>query len=334
MADSPRTYVCRSEYYSEEIVDDNMAKLGWIKFNTCGDLNVNRDEQNNKNVFAESKQSCDNTDIPTLVYEDGSYIWAVNTYKGKSIVKSVLGDTKRAITNKDNLFRNMRKNYPGNTHMVTQYPIQGVKSIPRGLFAKRKVWILKPVGVGFYKGKGISVVSNMDALVKAIKPKTKYVLATYITNPLLYRGHKFHIRANAIYMSNRDHIIISKLNNARIALKPYVDDHYNDAGIHDTHFTDLDHMKFNDDMKREFGDKTMNVINTQIDKIIVQTFSLFNPTAYPESTHAFEIFGFDLMVDTDLNVYLLEVNAKVALNDYDPNILFGEIIEASERLCC
>jgi hypothetical protein len=91
-------------------------------------------------------------------------------------------------------------------------------------------------------------------------------------------------------------------------------------------------MKFTPDLEKEFGTANITAINDQISTIVNMVFDLFVPTAYPESTHAFEIFGFDFMVTSDYAVKLLEVNSKVSLEHYDPEILFNYIVSPLEEL--
>ena len=318
------TYYVRSEYYDEDTVDKIF--------------------ENPENSTYKWRKWLDNGD-PTLVYEDGYFIYNANTYKGKSLVKGILAGSKKAISDKNLLYQSMTRKFSGhssndrgsysgnNSRMMTQYSIKPYSKIyPNNLFKNGEIWILKPVEG--YAGSGISIVRNYSELKKSINPKEEYVLAKYITNPLLYDGHKFHIRVNVIFATDGQYIVLDTLNNARLALKPYQNSNFEDKDIHDTHFqkTRPDLLKFPLEMEQQFGQENMGYINEQINEIVAMTLQTFIPKSYPESKHAFEFFGYDFLVDDTYTVYLLEVNAKVALNNYDPEVLFVGVIATTERL--
>ena len=300
----PKTFIAKSDYYEQEGIDKVFENRGWTAYD-----------------YKTSK-------VPTLVYEDGKYAYAKNTYKEKCVVKSILGDSKKRIDDKDALYKNLQKEYPDNKYMLPQYDSTSVKKI----ISKKKdhVWIVKPVGKGSYKGKGITIAEDNEELADTIKKlgSQKYVVSEYLTNPLLYGGKKFHIRVNVIIATDGQYNIMSS--NSFLAIKSYSKEDFSDKDVHDTHFTTMENTKKEKDMVREFGKKWGDV-NIQINEIIDVTSKLFVAEAWPECEHAFEVFGYDFIVDNKFKVYLMEINSKVGLGG-DPEVLFNAVIDVTERL--
>jgi len=288
-----------------------------------------------------------NDDKIGLVYEDSKHGYRNNTYKGKNYVKSTLYDSKEAIVDKNKLYQTLN-----GRHMLEQYFLAKGDDPNRytNLFDGYPVWIVKPVGVGFYSGKGISVVTSFDHLKRAINPANNYVIAKYLTNPLLYKtdsstveyknkplnilagAKKFHIRVLVIVATDKKYIILNELNEIYPAILPYQNSQYDNKGIHDTHFVSHGHTGGNKDLFERFGQEKTDMINGQINVIVKDTVESFNTGTYNESDHGFEIFGYDFIVNQKFLVYLIEVNRKVGLEGYDPSILFGAVLDTTERL--
>jgi RimJ/RimL family protein N-acetyltransferase len=288
-----------------------------------------------------------NEDKIGLVYEDSKFAYKNPTYKGKNSVKSRLNDSKEAIVDKNKLYHTLK-----GSHMLQQYFLASGDNPNRyaDLFNEYRVWIVKPVGVGFYSGKGISVVTSFEQLTRAINPEYNYVIARYLTNPLLYKTDsltieyenkplnipagekKFHIRVLVIVATDKKYIILNELNEIYPAILPYQNSQYDNKSIHDTHFVSHGYTGGNNDLVERFGQENTDMINGQINTIIKDTVESFNPGTYNESDHGFEIFGYDFIVDQEFLVHLIEVNRKVGLEGYDPSILFGAVLDTTERL--
>ena len=264
-----------------------------------------------------------------LVYEDGEFTYKDNTYRGPSIVKSSLDDSKEAIVDKNKLYQTLN-----GRHMLKQYflPKNGLINTLSNIFSEYPVWIVKPVGSGFYSGKGISVVTNFDELTRSINPRNNYVIAQYLNNPLLYDGKKFHIRVLTIVGSDSGYTLLKSLNEVYPAILPYQSGQYDNKNIHDTHFVSHIYTGKEQDLVERFGQERTDSINNQIEAIVQDTVNSFQPKPYSESDFGFEIFGYDFLVDDTYKVYLIEVNRKVGLEGYDPDMLFGAVIDTSERL--
>ena len=307
---SKYTFIVRSRNFSMHAVSNVLNPRGWFAYN--------------KNTAG----------IPTLLYEDESFMYGKNTHKGKVVVKSILNNNKSAITDKANLYTTLMDAYPGNTFMLPQYTLQPNNSVSElsDIFDQAPVWIVKPVGKGFYKGKGISVVKNMAELKGAIAKDTKYAVAQYLTNPLLYDGKKFHIRVLVICGSDSKFIVMDKLNEIYPAEDVWEEDNYTNSRVHDTHFVSHEYTGSMRDLEKRFGEDKTAEISQQMSNIINATICSFKPEPYPESQYGFEIFGYDFIVNDDFHVYLMEVNAKVGLEGYDPKIVFDAIADTAERV--
>ena len=116
------------------------------------------------------------------------------------------------------------------------------------------------------------------------------------------------------------------------AILPYQNSQYDTKGIHDTHFVSHGYTGGNKDLVERFGQGNTDMINGQINAIVKDTVESLNPWTYDESDHGFEIFGYDFIVDQEFLVHLIEVNRKVGLEGYDPSILFGAVLDTTERL--
>jgi hypothetical protein len=192
-------------------------------------------------------------------------------------------------------------------------------------FEKGKVWIIKPVD-GF-AGKGIQVLENRSKLTSYLKDikrdgglskYKKWVLQEYITNPLLFKNRKFHIRAYFLYLPKGEGYLLD-ISKIFIAGKDYVDGDYQNQSIHDTHLKSTPNpLYFERDFTKEFGKKETQNVKKQMIKIFKDVFKCIDGQAkcYSESKECFEMFGADLMIDADFVVKLIEVNTKIGLGSY------------------
>lgn len=316
-----KTAIIHSEYFKPEQYNDIFEKNGWRIVEFVGSAG----------------------NIPSLIYEDGSYLYDKNTVKSNCLIKNQFtASCKSHLVNKEKLYTTVSG--WGNefaTIMMKQY--SGSQIAPNSykkLFAESPVWIVKPVGKGFYKGHGISVVTNESELKQAISAVKKlgaksYIIAEYITDPLLYVAHgessgrKFHIRVHVMVGSDGKYITLTALTRGVLALDPYKRADFANKNIHDTHFTTRQNAVY--DMDALLGAAHKDSVLRRIDAVIRAAFSDFAPEMYPESKYAFETFGFDFMVLASGEVKLIEINDKSGIA-FDPEPFFGAVIETCERL--
>jgi hypothetical protein len=226
------------------------------------------------------------------------------------------------IADKQSLYKNMLTYYP---KICNQHMAKTIEYTKNFTLEKDKVYIIKPVGKGASSGKGIGIVSNQKEWIDFENKKKdlkydRYIISEYIQNPLLYDGKKFHFRIRFMitYIDNKpDYHPFTKY---RIitAISNYKKSNYNNQKIHNTHIRSSDDIILsNKKIELEEQLKHLQItlhdfskIKKQINLILKCAFEIAKPyiKSYPESKNAFENLGCDFMIDTNLNVYLLEIN--------------------------
>ena len=200
-----------------------------------------------------------------------------------------------------------------------------------------QVWIAKPSASS--QGRGIFLTSSIDD----INPKIPQVVCRYIDNPLLFKGFKFDLRVYVALTSICPlRIYVYREGLARLATVQY------DAIPEDimtskfTHLTNYSINKFNPNFKVNEGDnekgdaskisfKDTNAylekegIDTEllwrkIEDLIVKTILSVEPLIangmemyVPFKTNWFELLGFDILIDQEINPWLLEVNLSPSM---------------------
>lgn len=218
------------------------------------------------------------------------------------VKNALLDSTIDKVCDKSQLYIHMKKYIP-----VT-------KPLDKFEF-KRGIYIAKPAGSGAYSGKGITIISRETDLTKArnaIKsnPNWKGIVSEYIDNPLLFRGKKFHVRvymlvtsANTYSVFGRSHILTAQL--------PYKKGDYKSVYT-DTHgaTTEKDW-----EMEKDFEAVIATELRAKIETVCDEIWSVIGGQieCYPESKYGYEVIAPDIMFDSELNPWLLEVNRKVGL---------------------
>lgn len=266
---------------------------------------------------------------PNIKYID--FIWIDYVHKRphidniKCAFKNNLSDKKSVLVVKETLHNILQTDYSdlSHKHLPETRNLQDIKKMRDG-----EVLIIRPSGRGFFSGIGISVITNNNELLKeqeknkkeTIKLRDKIfpvhkIASTYIKNPLLWHGLKCHIRMYMlinIYPKYECKMWnIGKIMTAKI---PYLAGDYHNKEIHDTHMgSTASNIFYPKDFSDVLSEKDINSILTQMNEIIDVIGEIYRQFAipYPESKTAFEIFGVDFMVDSYLNVFLIEVNDKV-----------------------
>ena len=158
----------------------------------------------------------------------------------------------------------------------------------------------------------------------------------YIDAPCLVEGRKFDIRAFMVVISARPYFVYSYPGYARISLMPYTVENFaektNEARM--THLTNLAIQKKHPNFKDLKNQATLAVdelidylvsngiissaeeytekVDSKINEIMRLMF-LQMKEKLDRKFGCFEIFGFDFMLDSQLNPYLLEVNINPAM---------------------
>ena len=229
------------------------------------------------------------------------------------------------VTDKYNLYFNMFKYNPDicEKHMMKSYNIDKNFKV-----LNNKVYIIKPVGGGFFGGHGIKIITSQkeyNQLFSSLK-SNKYIISEYLMNPLLYKKKKFHLRVLFLVTCINNEIDWSVFNIFKVILSKenYIASDFSNSNIHDTHFKYNTKDTFlNNNLYKNFNLTSIEYkkITQQIFNILKNTFNLMkkNIRPYENAENAFEIFGCDFLIDTNLIVYLLEVNDHIGHGYLDPN---------------
>lgn len=200
---------------------------------------------------------------------------------------------------------------------------------------KKNIWIVKPNASS--RGKGIFLTNELSE----VSPIDGYIVQKYILNPLLIDGlYKFDMRIYALVTSvNPLEAFIYNEGFARISNFPYtlqnldIKIHLTNAAIQDNSIQ----QKLNkrerqvksattfqqkyggskislDMLKRKLSKShiSWNLIWEQV-KIIVLKTLISAQLDIQFSPSCFELFGFDVLIDSNLNCFLIEVNMSPSL---------------------
>ena len=190
------------------------------------------------------------------------------------------------------------------------------------------VWIVKP-SAG-WQGKGIYITDD----ITQVPIDEQCVVSRYLTNPLLIRGLKFDLRIYVLVTSFEPwRIYIYQEGLVRFASEQYKDSDFDNRYIHLTNYSiNKKNEKFvqSNDFNSEESNKwsfalltkhleaigvNMSLLWSRIYDIILKTFIACEPKIIdackkiPNYKHnSFEVFGFDVMVDSDCRPWILEAN--------------------------
>ena len=217
----------------------------------------------------------------------------------------------------------------------------------------RNIWIIKP-GENTNRGTGIAVFSGLEEIKAEINTnstcpvsgqKRTFIVQKYIENPLLVSRRKFDIRCYGLVTAVNGVIqgYYYKEGYLRTSSKEFSLKDVENRLIHLTNdavqkFSD-DYGKFESgnklsysDLQRYFdahlpGASVHLQILPQIRQIVKETFeATFMKLNFDRRMYSFEVLGYDFMVDTNLKVWLIEVNTNPCLELSSP--LLARIIPA------
>ena len=198
------------------------------------------------------------------------------------------------------------------------------------------IWIVKPVGKS--RGKGIFLINN----ISDVPLNDTFLVQKYLTSPLLLdEGYKFDMRIYCLVTSvNPLEMFLYKDGFARVSNELYSMDisnlkvHLTNAAIQNRQAKksknfekiyggskiSLDMLRYK--LRRQYGIDFDSIIWPQVKDIIIKVFICCqNDLPYCPST--FEMFGFDVIIDSNLKCWLLEINSSPSLER--SNVLDDEI---------
>jgi hypothetical protein len=299
------TYLIKTDYLDLAMVADEFKKRGnWVPFDPVRHEKLD------------------------FFYIDGLHIADRSLFSIKSELKNLIGDTKKMVTVKSNLYTNLSK-IPGSNRFLPwtrEFDIKG-QDISflnqfRKYFDKGRPYICKIVNMG--EGQNIITTDKfsefrafMSRYFKMLKtnPKmiiNKWVLQEYITRPYLINDRKFHIRLILVFQPGNKPSYYMHHSRIALAEQPYVHGDWTNKDIHDTHFHRRAGLSWPYDF--QLSEKDMKDIYDQYDFILSCIVSSIPPSCYPDSKHCYEIFGVDLMLTDDLTVKLIEVNDRIGIS--------------------
>ena len=198
------------------------------------------------------------------------------------------------------------------------------------------IWIVKPVGKS--RGKGIFLINN----ISDVPLNDTFLVQKYLSKPLLLdEGYKFDMRIYCLITSvNPLEMFLYKDGFARVSNELYNMDitnikvHLTNAAIQNKNAKKSSNYekyyggsKISLDMLRTKLARQYNIdfdylIWPQVKDIIIKVFACCqNDMPYCPST--FEMFGFDVIIDTNFRCWLLEINSSPSLER--TNVLDDEI---------
>ncbi|CAM6122925.1 unnamed protein product [Calypogeia fissa] len=204
------------------------------------------------------------------------------------------------------------------------------------------VWIMKPVGKA--RGRGIFLFTRLNQISewkkdhrwKSDNPQVEnYIVQKYIENPYLIGGKKFDLRIYVLVLSYaplKAYLYRSgfaRFTNAHFSMKK--EDIVNKL-VHLTNFSIQKHaptynsktgtkwslhsLKMH--MITNFGEDKVNALFHEISSLILRSL-LSVQNVIIQDKHCFELYGYDILVDSALKPWLLEVNASPSLASDTPS---------------
>ena len=201
--------------------------------------------------------------------------------------------------------------------------------------ANSNLWIMKPVGMS--RGRGISLINDIGKVTYS----SPTVIQKYLTNPLLFNGYKFDLRIYILVTSFSPlEAFIYEEGFARFGSRPFSSsaETLDDLQIHLTNSSiqkNYDHsLKASHPVKIAGKDGGGNKVKiswlferlksqglvrdkdllwSKVQELCLRTLITVSDKI-PNQPNAFEIFGFDVMIDDNTKPWLIEVNSCPALS--------------------
>ena len=200
---------------------------------------------------------------------------------------------------------------------------------------ERPVWIMKPVGSS--QGRGIFLVDRMSQITewKDCEQTVPYIVQRYISSPLLISGRKFDLRVYALVTSYSPLCVwIYRTGFARFTNRIYS---LSDLSDHAAHLTNVAVQKKTDGYDKLSGGKwdlrrlkqylkgrtkpaetfgtscPVDCLFKAVEDLMLITLKTVSAVIIRDK-HCFELYGFDVLIDSEMKPWLLEVNASPSLS--------------------
>ncbi|PNF30209.1 hypothetical protein B7P43_G08430, partial [Cryptotermes secundus] len=251
------------------------------------------------------------------------------------------------LTRKDRLYKNIEKmqHAKGAKHFdfIPQTFVMPMdfRELCSSHYRHRGPWIVKPVASS--RGRGIYIVSSPDQ----IPLEETVVVAKYIENPLLLDGHKCDLRLY-VAVTSYDPLIVYMYEEGLVRFATVK---YDSSGKHlwnpCMHLCNYsinkyhsDYIKSEDPDAEDVGHKwtlsallrhlraqgtDTSFLMQRIEEVVVKAILASAPPIIsacrmfvPHPRNCFELYGFDILIDSDLKPWLLEVNLSPSLGCDSP----------------
>ncbi|XP_066994738.1 tubulin polyglutamylase TTLL5 [Anabrus simplex] len=251
------------------------------------------------------------------------------------------------LTRKDRLYKNIERmqHAKGSKHFdfIPQTFVMPVdfRDLCSAHYRSRGPWIVKPVASS--RGRGIFIINNPDQ----VPLEETVVVAKYIDNPLLVDGHKCDLRLYVL-VTSYDPLIVYMYEEGlvRFATVKY-DANGKNLWNPCMHLCNYSINKYHSDYKKSDDPEAENVghkwtlsallrhlreegtdtalLMSRIEEVVVKAILASAAPIVsacrmfvPHSRNCFELYGFDILIDSLLKPWLLEVNLSPSLGCDSP----------------
>ena len=234
--------------------------------------------------------------------------------------------------------------------------------IPKTFYIGKNLWMLKRTNLN--RGREMKVLLNSDEIIKEInsifegnkkKKPNHLIIQKYLESPLLYNGRKFDIRIWVLFTysgkdNNNYSVYVFKEGHLKACSDEFNIDNDN-LFIHLTNYSvqkynknfskseignEISFKMFQDELNRQNSGKNFKKdIFPEIIKIIWITAKAGkNKINIMDRKNCFEIYGYDFILDTNYQPFLLEINTNPGLEESSPLIkmLVPRMIDDAFRL--
>ena len=213
--------------------------------------------------------------------------------------------------------------------------------------SQHKKWILKPAGRS--QGKGISLVTkysmakNIPTVINNFKAqvgsyKEIFIISKYLNSPMLISGKKFDLRLYVL-VTNYNPLKVYRYREGfcRLCFEDYISvtgkgnpndelfSHLTNVSFqktsekyNDIHGGKLPYTSFLQYFELNYGREKMKKLIKDIDRVYLTTLKAAQPVIVNDK-HAFEMYGFDILIDENFTPWLIEVNASPSLSTTTKN---------------
>ena len=180
----------------------------------------------------------------------------------------------------------------------------------------------------------------------------RIIIQKYIEKPLLYKGRKCDMRI-WVLLTHELKVYVFKEGHLKTCSASYDIDNNKDAFVHITNYSYQKHcadfqkfekgneVSFHDFQKElnvTHADKKINVYKDVMEKVkeIVKLsmMSVKDKINANNRKYCFEIFGYDFMLDEELNMFLIEINANPGIEESSPwiKVIVPRMLDDALRL--